>query len=373
MPALATPIASPTDDMVFETVACTDPTRRIGVARLNRPGQLNALNLAMCEAMLDTFRAWASDTSIVCVVLAGNGPKGFCAGGDVAEVVRQVRAGTPQRFVYGDAFFEVEYRLDALIHGYPKPFVTWAHGVDMGGGVGLSVAGSERIVCEDLKLAMPEIHIGLFPDVGGGWFLNRVPDGGGVLLAMTGAVIDASDALHARLADHAIAHARQPEFVERLAALDWSGSSHVRRSRLRSFCTAFAAESPLPLADGALRRHREAVRRIGASGSAQGVIDALRDAAAADAWFTRPLASLAEGSPTAARVTWEYLRRCRLLGLEQVLALDLVVARQCQRHHDFPEGVRALLIDKTRDAAWAPRTLEEIDDTLVDGFFVALD
>jgi enoyl-CoA hydratase/carnithine racemase len=372
MSATPTVLPSTTADMVFETVDCAAGGLKLGVARLNRPGQLNALNLAMCQAMLDTFRAWASDTSIVCVMLAGNGPKGFCAGGDVAEVVRQVRAGGPTRFVYGDAFFDVEYQLDALIHRYPKPFVTWAHGVDMGGGVGLSVAGSERIVTEGLKLAMPEIHIGLFPDVGGGWFLNRVPGEAGLLLAMTGAIVNEADALYARLADHAIAHARQPEFVERLAALDWRGPASVRRARLRAFCTGFAAEAPVELPPSALRTHHDAIRRIGMAGSAEGVLAALREAAAAEPWFAGPLKNLANGSPTAARVTFEYMRRARQLGLEQVLAMDLAIARQCQRHPDFPEGVRALLIDKTRDLAWSPATFDAVDDALVDGFFAPL-
>jgi enoyl-CoA hydratase/carnithine racemase len=362
-----------TEDMVFETLDTATPGRRIGIARLNRPGQLNALNLAMCQAMLDTFRAWASDTGVACVMLVGNGAKGFCAGGDVAEVIRQVRTGTPQRYVYGDAFFEVEYQLDALIHRYPKPFVTWAHGVDMGGGVGLSVAGSERIVTEGLKLAMPEIHIGLFPDVGGGWFLNRVPGEAGLLLAMTGVIVNEADALHARLADHAIAHSRQPAFIERLAGLDWSGPTAAQRARLRDFCTAFAAEAPLSLPDSALRRHHDAIRAIGMAPTAEAALDALRAAAETESWFARPLANLANGSPTAARVTFEYMRRCRLLGLEQVLALDLVVARQCQRHPDFPEGVRALLIDKTRDPRWSPASFAEVDDARVAGFFAPLD
>lgn len=366
------PAPRSTDGMVYETVESATPGRRIGIARLDRPGQLNALNLAMCASMLDTFRAWASDESIACVMLAGNGPKGFCAGGDVAEVIRHVRGGTPQRFVYGDAFFEVEYQLDALIHRYPKPFVTWAHGVDMGGGVGLSVAGSERIVTEGLKLAMPEIHIGLFPDVGGGWFLNRVPGEAGLLLAMTGAIVNEADALYARLADHAIAHARQPAFVAAMAGLDWSGSLDAQRARLRAFCRAFAADSPLALPDSALRRHHDAIREIGMAGTAEGLLDALRAAAAHESWFVRPLENLAAGSPTAARVTFEYMRRCRLLGLEQVLALDLVVARQCQRHHDFPEGVRALLIDKRRDAVWSPPEFGAVDDARVAGFFEPL-
>jgi len=365
-------LTSATPDMNFETMTCADGVHRIGIARLNRPGQLNALNLAMCQAMLDQFRAWASDESIVCVMLAGNGPKGFCAGGDVAEVIRQVRAGGPQRFVYGDAFFDVEYQLDALMHQFPKPLITWAHGVDMGGGVGLSVAGSERIVTEGLKLAMPEIHIGLFPDVGGGWFLNRVPGEAGLLLAMTGIIVNEADALYARLADHAIAHARQPAFIERLATLDWQGSVASNRGRLREFCLAFAGEAPLSLPQSGLQRHHDAIRELCMQPSAEAVLARLRELAALEPWFAKAYENLAAGSPTAACVTFSYMRRTRLLGLGQVLALDLIVAGQCQRHPDFPEGVRALLIDKSRDASWAPAAYESVSPALVEEFFTPL-
>ncbi|HRO61027.1 MAG TPA: enoyl-CoA hydratase/isomerase family protein, partial [Burkholderiaceae bacterium] len=120
--------------VLFEELAVSGGSGlRVGIARLNRPKQLNALTLEMCQMLLDRFRAWASDEGIVAVMLAGNGDKGFCAGGDVAGVIREVRAGGPQRFVYGDAFFDVEYTLDLLIHTYPKPMISWAHGICMGG------------------------------------------------------------------------------------------------------------------------------------------------------------------------------------------------------------------------------------------------
>ena len=361
----------PCSDMLFDCLPTRIAGRSIGMARLNRPGALNALNLTMVQAMLSQFRAWASDTSIVAVVLLGQGPKGFCAGGDVGEVVRQVRSNRPDRFVYGDAFFEVEYQLDALIHSYPKPFVTWAHGVDMGGGVGLSVAGSERIVSEGLKLAMPEIHIGLFPDVGGGWFLNRVPGEAGVFLALTGAILHEGDALHAGLADHAIALARQPEFMSALTALPWSGQAMQDRLLLREHCLSFAAEQALTLPPSDLARLAPAIRTIGSQPSAAHLLRALQQEAVYESWFERPLANLVQGSPTGACVTFEYMRRSRKLGINEVLALDLILARQCQRHHDFPEGVRALLIDKTRDARWSYASIEAVEADAVQAFFAS--
>lgn len=359
----------PCSDMLFEILPTRNAGLSIGVAHLNRPGALNALNLPMVQAMLSQFRAWASDTSIVAVMLLGQGPKGFCAGGDVAEVVRQVRSNRPDRFVYGDAFFEVEYQLDALIHAYPKPFITWAHGVDMGGGVGLSVAGSERIVSEGLKMAMPEIHIGLFPDVGGGWFLNRVPHEAGLVLALTGAIIHEGDALHAGLADHAMGLARQPEFMAMLTELAWTGQASHDRRLLREHCLNFASAQPLDVPPSDLARLAPAMRRIGVQPSAAQVLRALEREATQEAWFERPLANLAQGSPTGACVTFEYMRRSRKLGMAEVLTLDLTLARQCQRQHDFPEGVRALLIDKTRDARWSRASIDAVSADEVEAFF----
>jgi enoyl-CoA hydratase/carnithine racemase len=360
-----------TPDMVFERLPTHTPGREIGWAQLNRPGQLNALNLPMVQAMLDQFRAWASDTAIAAVLLTGNGAKGFCAGGDVAEVVRHVRSERPDRYAYGDAFFEVEYQLDLLIHRYPKPFITWAHGVDMGGGVGLSVAGSERIVSPGLKMAMPEIHIGLFPDVGGGWFLNRVPHEAGLLLAMTGALIHEGDALHAGLADHVLALEDQHDFLQALALLPWQGHSPTDRASVRSLCRRFTLERPQASPPSELARLSQQIRSVSMAESASGVLNALEQAARQEAWFERPMLNLKQGSPTGACVTWEYMRRSRRLGIAEVLALDAVLARQCQRHHDFPEGVRALLIDKTRDPQWEFTSLDAVPASHLASFFQA--
>jgi enoyl-CoA hydratase/carnithine racemase len=361
-----------TTDMVFERLPTATPGLEIGWAQLNRPAQLNALNLSMVEAMLTQCRAWASDTSIVAVLLTGNGSKGFCAGGDVAEVVRHVRSGRPDRFVYGDAFFAVEYQLDLLLHQYPKPLITWAHGVDMGGGVGLSVAGSERIVSPGLRMAMPEIHIGLFPDVGGGWFLNRVPGEAGLLLALTGAVIQEADALYAGLADHLLALDDRPAFLLALRELPWQAQADADRRALRGLCRHFAAAHPQPTRSGDLQRLAPQVRELAMAESVGALLQALERAARLEPWFEGPLRNLQQGSPTGACVTWEYMRRTRRSGIAEVLALDARMARQCQRHHDFPEGVRALLIDKTRDARWEYSALDAVPAAHIAGFFEPL-
>ena len=345
---------------------------RVGLARLNRPRQLNALDLEMCTLLLDQLRRWASDESIACVVLDGAGDKGFCAGGDVASVVRAIRAGGPARFVAGDTFFAVEYQLDALLHAYPKPLLTWAHGVTMGGGVGLSVAGSHRVVTEGLRMAMPEIHIGLFPDVGGGWFLNRVPGGAGLLMALTGLTIGESDALFAGLADWCLPASDRDAIMTELAALPWTGDPRADGAALSAMLARradTACERGLAAAPGPLRERFDTIRRICAAPDAIALRDALTAVGAKDPWLAAPAESLAKGSPTGALVTFDYMRRCRALSLREVLALDLVVARACQRHHDFPEGVRALLIDKDRKPAWSPARMEEVPAAVVAAHF----
>lgn len=342
---------------------------RIGVARLNRPRQLNAITLEMCELLRDRLRQWAADESIAAVLLEGLGDKGFSAGGDVAEVVRQVRGGGPSRYVYGDSFFEVEYGLDRMIHEYPKPFIAYIHGVCMGGGLGLVAGASHRIVSEHVRMAMPEIHIGLFPDVGGGFFLNRMPGAAGVVMALTGLIINEADALFGGLADWFVPKEAKDDFLEALSGLPWQADAAANRASVGLLCAGFHRryKAGLPLAN--LQHYFDALRFIGMQPDVIGVRDALLAAADEDPWFEAPARSLAGGSPTAAHVTYEYLRRCRLRSLAEVLELDLVLARQFQRHDDFPEGVRALLIDKDRKPVWTPARFEDVSPALIQAHF----
>jgi len=350
----------------------TPTGHRVGVATLHRQRQLNALNLEMCQLMLERFRAWASDQDIVAVLMDGAGDKGFCAGGDVAEVIRHVRAGGPGRFVYGDAFFDVEYQLDRLIHEFPKPFVAYSHGICMGGGLGLAVGASHRVVSDGSRIAMPEIHIGLFPDVGGGWFLNRVPGGAGWLMALTGLTINEADAIFAGLADYFVPVEAREELYESIRTLDWSGNAGRDREALTRMMWSRHRRFRAGLPVSNLQQYFDAIRFIANQPSVIALRDALLAAADEDPWFATPASNLANGSPTAAHVSWEYLRRSRRLSLPQVLELDLVLAKQCQRHPDFPEGVRALLIDKDRKPSWAPARFDDVTPERIEAHFARL-
>jgi enoyl-CoA hydratase/carnithine racemase len=203
----------------------------IGHISLNRPKALHALTLEMCHAMSAALSTWAADDSIKAVILDHVEGRGFCAGGDIA-FLRD--SALNDGGVSGRKFFHDEYQLNHQMFTYAKPIVAFMDGITMGGGVGISQPAKFRVATENTRFAMPETGIGLFPDVGGGWFLNRVPGEAGLLLAMTGIIVNEADALYARLADHAIAHARQPAFVERLAALDWQGPvAQCRAARMR--------------------------------------------------------------------------------------------------------------------------------------------
>ncbi|MFN3630363.1 MAG: enoyl-CoA hydratase/isomerase family protein [Casimicrobiaceae bacterium] len=362
------------DEVLFrrEATACG---RAIGVLTLNRPRAINALTLAMCEAMLATLRAWQSDESIVCVVIEGAGGKGFCAGGDVAQVIRHVRAGGADRYVYGDQFFEVEYALDLLIHRYAKPIITLVHGICMGGGLGLINGAQERIVVEDARLAMPEIHIGFFPDVGGGWFLNRLPRGLGHYLALTGATLDAREALAFGLADHVTTADRAAMLLPALAASVWPHEPDALRAHAAALVARHAGaheDIGVPVGLLALGRLAALGQAVSTSANVTAFRDRLLELAREDAFFDRPAQNLARGSPTAAHVIWRYLARTRSLGVAHVLALDLVLARRFQRGHDFAEGVRAVLIDKDRAPRWAPAEWASVEPVEVERHFAAL-
>jgi enoyl-CoA hydratase/carnithine racemase len=296
--------------VISQTITCSNvPGKAIGVLWLNRPAQLNALNLEMCETLLLQLRHFAADESIVAVMLAGKGEKGFCAGGDVAQVIRQVRAGGPARYVYGDCFFDVEYQLDLLIHRFPKPLITWAHGVNMGGGVGLSVGGAVRIVSQNAKIAMPEIHIGLFPDVGGGWFLNRVPGGAGLLMALTGLMLNEADALFAGVADLCIGYQHQAEFIQGLSAITWGQTRRDHLAQTIHYAREVAAREPVLMPESGLRKHFDVIHDIAGRAKLNGVMKGLEQAAKTDTYFVKPAENLSKGSPTAANITFEYMKR----------------------------------------------------------------
>lgn len=361
--------------VLFEELSCHNGSR-IGVATLASEKTLHALSLEMVQLLTSRLRHWAADPEIVMVLLQAQGEKAFCAGGDLQRLYRSMREhhASPQRDDicanhYASAFFEQEYRLDYLLHTYPKPVLCWGHGIVMGGGIGLMAGCSHRVATERARLAMPEMAIGLFPDVGGSWFLSRAPGKLGIFLALTGAPMNAADACLVGLADYRLAHSTRQAVVADLLRQPWgsaAGGNHALLSRVllqaeRSSAASFAA-SPL-------REHFDLINILCSGPTLPDMVAAILAHQSELSWLQKARATLAAGAPTSAWLALELQHRVRHLSLAQVFRLELVVALHCAAGADFVEGIRALIMDKDGQPQWQPARLEELTPAALQVFF----
>lgn len=315
----------------------------IGWVTLNRPKALNALTHRMVRALDDKLDSWAGDDAIARVVIKGAGDRAFCAGGDIRELYDVMGRGDAD---FIEAFYRDEYRLNNRIHTYPKPYWAVIDGVVMGGGVGVSIHGSHRLVTERSLFAMPETGIGFFPDVGATWFLPRLPGEIGMYLGLTGTRIGAADALYCGVATHFVPSDRIAE------ALD-----HLDQSN--------ADPGPASLAD-----NRSAIDRCFSGDSLAAIILALQGEESD--WARETLAALAAKSPTSLTVAHRQLRRGAELSFAEAMALEFRLALRFCKQPDFREGVRAAVIDKDRCPQWLPDTLDGVTEAEIDEFFAAL-
>jgi enoyl-CoA hydratase/carnithine racemase len=340
---------------------------RIGIASLDAEKSLNALSLPMIEALDARLKAWAIDPEIACVLLRGNGPKAFCAGGDVVQLVQQCREHPGEVPPLARRFFADEYRLDHRIHTYPKPLICWAHGHVLGGGMGLMQGAAIRIVTPSSRLGMPEINIGLYPDVGGSWFLARLPGRLGLFLGLSAASINARDALDLNLADRFLRDEQQDALIEGLVQLNWQ--EHAAQ-QLHSLLRALESEArgELPQAQWLPRRERiDALLDVADLPAAVQAIAGLHGDA--DLLLARAAKTLAGGCPLTAHLVWEQIRRARHLSLAEVLRMEYAMSLNCCRHPEFPEGVRARLIDKDQTPRWHWPDVAAIPPAVIEAHF----
>lgn len=346
--------------------------KRLAQVTLNAPKALNALSLDMIRRLIPRLRAWDEDPDVVCIFIEGAGDKAFCAGGDIVRIYHGMRAmdghgdGDPE---YPDAFFEGEYRLDYTIHYLTTPVVAWGDGIAMGGGMGILQGASHRVVTENARLAMPEIGIGLFPDVGATWFLNHIPGRTGLFLALTGAQMNAGDALYCGLADRFIPAAARDEVLAALGTLDdWTDPSRAVSRVLRRFENEADVHCPA----SHVRKHRELIGQLTDGDTLSDIVSALRGLSENDdAWLARAGQTIDKGCPASAALMHEQLRRGAHLSLRQCFLRELKMARQCIRHPDFREGIRALLIDKDGKPRWRHASVAEVPDDYVEEHFAS--
>ncbi|WP_038203422.1 enoyl-CoA hydratase/isomerase family protein [Xenophilus azovorans] len=351
-----------TDAVVLFDFLPTANGRRFGVATLNAPAALNALSVDMVRLLTPKLREWAADPQVVGVLLQAAGEKAFCAGGDLRQLYRTLldcgSAPNEKRNEYAERFFGEEYELDHLIHTFPKPFLCWGHGIVMGGGVGLMVGASHRVVTEGSRVAMPEINIGLYPDVGGSWFLRRTPGRTGLFLAFTAAQINGSDAIFAGLADVLVPQARKAQVLEAIGATAWSGNDRADRALLSRILATAAEGASRPLSK--LREHYDTIESLMAGDDLLDIARRLRALQSDDAWLQGAAKAFAKGAPSSIALTWELWQRVPRMSLAEVFRLEYWASLGFCAHKDFAEGIRAVLVDKDRNPKWQPATLEEI-------------
>ncbi|MFV3317822.1 enoyl-CoA hydratase/isomerase family protein [Pseudomonas sp. NY15374] len=340
---------------------------RIGIATLDAAKTLNALTLPMIEMLDSHLREWARDPGVVCVLLRGDGEKAFCAGGDVRALVQACREHPGSVPPLAATFFAAEYRLDYLLHTYPKPLLCWGHGHVLGGGMGLLQGANVRIVTPSSRLAMPEVSIGLYPDVGASWFLSRLPGKLGLFLALTGAPINARDALDLGLADRFLGEQQQATLIEELLQLNWQEQTDLQlNSLLRA--EQHRAWGELPEAQWLPRRAViDALLDIADPVAAWRAVCGLRQHA--DPLLAKAGERLHEGCPLTGHLVWEQLHRARHLSLAQVFQMEYAMSLNCCRHPEFSEGVRARLLDKDNQPHWHWPDIGKVPAAVVDAHF----
>lgn len=343
----------------------TTDGRFLAIATLNNERSLNSLSLDMINLLLPAMQRWAADERIIAVFLQGAGEKAFCAGGDVRRICLAVRENGIDD-PYAQEFFTEEYKLDYLIHTFPKPVIVWGTGIVMGGGIGLMGGASHRVVTETSRLAMPEITIGLYPDVGGSYFLSRVKDRLGLFVGMTGVHLNAADALFIHLADVAIPSSRREIVLQHLCSESWSEDAGTRELQAS---TVLMRESPPTLVHSELKARAALLNVRAGSDDLSQLYTALTTPAPDDVWLDRTAKNLAKGSPTSAALIHRQWRRGVTMTLADVFREELTLSTQCARHPDFIEGVRALLVDKDNAPQWQPAVLADVTEGWIAGHY----
>jgi enoyl-CoA hydratase/carnithine racemase len=346
-------------------------TGRVGRITLSVSATLNSLTLEMVDLLQDRLEQWRDDEGVAVIFIEGAGDKAFCAGGDV-QALHQSAVETPGGPCdYAERFFTREYQLNYTLHTYPKPIICWGHGIVMGGGLGVMAGCSHRVVTEKTRIAMPEVTIALFPDVGGSWFLNHMPGSSGAFLALTGASINAADAIYTGIADRFIASEHKESVLAQLMQVDWQAQSDSNHALVRHVLRPFAQQSIGAWPAGQVEPHIATINALCDGDDIHEIIDNIVGQTTEDPWLSKARNGLAHGSSLAARWIHQQLRETRHMSLREVFLAEIQLVTNIVRHPEFTEGVRALLIDKDRSPAWCYATSRDVTDEVLAPFFTS--
>lgn len=322
----------------------------VAYVTINRPERLNACDFETYGRLSQIWREFANDSALRVAIFTGAGDRAFCAGGDIRSLYESGQTGTS----YALDFYRDEYILNATIKHYPKPYIALIHGIVMGGGVGVSVHGAARVASETTTFAMPETGIGLFPDVGGSFFLPRCPGELGMYLALTGARLKTADCLYAGVATHFVPAAQWEALIQQLAA----GKADAVVAAAQK-----ADEAPLSA-------RRSDIDRIFAGASVEAILSALdKDDSE---WAAETAKTIRSKSPTATKLAFRQIREGKKIDFDDCMRMEFRMVNRVVAGKDFYEGVRATIIDKDQAPKWQPARLEDVSDKDIDAYFAPL-
>lgn len=344
-------------DVIFEELSGNDG--HLGVITLNRPQVLNAINHQMVNDIYAKLTEWSTEKKIKAIIIRAVSGRAFCAGGDIRLTYERAKAKNPAM----SEFFRHEYHLNRLIFHYPKPYIALLDGITMGGGVGISINGSHRVATENLLFAMPETGIGFFPDVGGTYFLSRLPHYIGYYLGLTGAKIKTQDAVALKLAQFQIQQAMIPRLIDALAETSLNGNAHEK-------VTHVINQFHLPITTSSLMQHRIEIESCFNLPTVEEIIFSLQQQKTEFASET--LSMLEKKSPTSLKVTLKALQQAHHMEFDACMQQEFRLANYFLNGHDFVEGIRAVIIDKDQNPKWLPSALAEISNQAVMAYFLPI-
>lgn len=341
----------------------------LGVITLNSPDTLNALSPELIRSLQTQLDVWAGDDNVCLVLVTANGDRAFCAGANLRELYGALGENSGVDPV--NELFAPEYRVDYTLHTFPKPVITLAHGITLGGGMGLLQASRYRLITPDTVMAMPEAAIGLFPDAGASWFLNRLPGSIGLFMGLTGARLNASDAMRVGLADLVIERRQQDELINRITDQYWTGEIAADDNRLFRLLDQTEEAAPSHLPDSELARYEQDIARLCRRDELPRVLDRLLQSPPGNDWWNACIDRLRNACPVSLLLLERQLSHGLQMSLKDIFRMELAMAARCVTLPDLREGIRARMIDRDHSPSWTYRSVADIPEDAIERHFEA--
>ena len=354
----------PNDELIVEILKCQNDTE-IGHITLNTPETLNSLTLNMVNEISNLLDNWEEDSKIKMILISGAGDKAFCAGGDIRALYESMCS--TQGPIFAETFFESEYRLDYKIHNFSKPILSILDGIVMGGGAGLMFASTYKIASERTRFAMPEIGVGLFPDVGFTSVIKDLPEGLGLYIMLTASQLNASDMHFCNLVDSYLSYEKMEDFLSDILEVAWQDEVNKNLTLLDSILKSSSYLEELEtFPSSKIEGELEKIQSMTNEDNLTSVVDNILSHATEDEWFQRGKESLMKGSPTSAHLIWLQHLNSSNLNLKEVFNFELNLAIQITRIGDFKEGIRSLIIDKDNKPNWKYDSIKNVQKSWLD-------